>query len=226
MATPKGKPGRRPKELGPQTHKLCPKCGETKPRSAYGLRKNGKTLRSYCTECTNRTGRDWARRHRSQATKNCREWRKRNPARSLENERRWREANRDKVRQFSRNWYYNNPEKVRAATKKWYYQNRGYAAVKYREWVASNPSRNSHNTAMYEARKNRAMPLWADSEQIAIVYEHRDAIANKEGAAYHVDHIVPLCSDLVCGLHVEDNLQVILASENQRKSNKTWPGMP
>ena len=46
------------------------------------------------------------------------------------------------------------------------------------------------------------------------------------GFKWEVDHIVPLQSKLVCGLHVHNNLQVITALENIKKHNKVWPDMP
>ena len=46
------------------------------------------------------------------------------------------------------------------------------------------------------------------------------------GLEWDVDHIVPLKNPIVCGLHVESNLQVIPELENIRKGNRRWPDMP
>ena len=42
----------------------------------------------------------------------------------------------------------------------------------------------------------------------------------------HVDHIVPLQSALVCGLHCEANLEIIPGAANEAKKNYWWPDMP
>ena len=64
-----------------------------------------------------------------------------------------------------------------------------------------------------KARKLQATPSWADLEKIKEIY-----LNCPEG--YQVDHIIPLQGKLVCGLHVENNLQYLTSEENRRKSNK------
>ncbi len=59
---------------------------------------------------------------------------------------------------------------------------------------------------------SRATPSWANLDIIKAMYE------NAEGC--HVDHIVPLQGALVCGLHVENNLQYLTPEENLSKGNK------
>ncbi len=67
--------------------------------------------------------------------------------------------------------------------------------------------------ARYKAAKLKATPNWANLIAIKEIYR-----TCPEG--YHVDHIVPLQNDLVCGLHCEFNLQHLPASENLAKNNK------
>lgn len=79
------------------------------------------------------------------------------------------------------------------------------------------------NKAYYKAKKQRreykqklSTPKWLTDTQLADMNKiYREC---KDG--YEVDHIIPLNSDLVSGLHVPWNLQYLTAAENRVKRNK------
>lgn len=87
-------------------------------------------------------------------------------------------------------------------------------------------NRNYRRSVRYYRQLYKAWPAWcSEHPDFAKVY----AEAKRRRAAgqdVHVDHIVPICSELVCGLHVPWNLQVIGAGPNLRKGNRWWPGHP
>jgi hypothetical protein len=66
----------------------------------------------------------------------------------------------------------------------------------------------------------RATPGWADRGRMLAIY------AEAKAGGLEVDHIVPLRSDVVCGLHCEANLRSIPGVENAVKGNRFWPDMP
>ena len=67
--------------------------------------------------------------------------------------------------------------------------------------------------AKYRAIKKLAVPSWAD---LNIIKEFYEESKYQQG---HIDHIVPLQHKLVCGLHVEHNLQLLSPEDNLSKSN-------
>ena len=112
-----------------------------------------------------------------------------------------------------------NPDKWKAAQKKWLAANPEWK----KNWDRENLDKHRANMARRNAAKLRATPKWANEFFISEAY-HLAALRTKAtGFAWHVDHIVPLRSKLVCGLHVEHNLRVIPAVDNARKGNRYWP---
>jgi len=78
------------------------------------------------------------------------------------------------------------------------------------------PHRQIALNAARRAQKIQATPKWYNSKEVTVVYKEARAL----GKGYHVDHIVPLNGELVCGLHCKDNLQILTAVDNLKKSNK------
>lgn len=67
---------------------------------------------------------------------------------------------------------------------------------------------------------NLATPRWANRKEMMKVYLDRERIVRETGVPHEVDHIVPIVSKIVCGLHCEHNLRIITAFENRSKSNR------
>lgn len=83
----------------------------------------------------------------------------------------------------------------------------------YPTYYADNRHKYAETRIKYRLARKQATPKWADLDKIKQIYSNCP-----EG--YHVDHYYPLQGDTVCGLHVPENLQYLLATENISKSNK------
>ena len=127
---------------------------------------------------------------------------------------------RDAVRDAKHEWYQTNKEQVilaantRPADVKRIYQ----TAWKERNavWVKA-------DTKSRRRKHREATPNWLSKAQKATmreIYKIAITMTQTTGEQYVVDHIIPLRSDYVCGLHVPWNLRVITQEENLKKSNK------
>lgn len=104
------------------------------------------------------------------------------------------------------NYYCKN---CRAITRKQFTDNNPeYAKQDY----LKNKSEYIARAIKYKTRRELATPSWANLDTISRIYDCAEE--------YHVDHIIPLQGELVCGLHVENNLQYLSVEDNLRKSNK------
>lgn len=93
------------------------------------------------------------------------------------------------------------------------------------DWAKRNRSLVAQQAAKRRAATRNATPKWANMFFIKEAYRLAEMRTILTGIDWHVDHIVPLSSSRVCGLHCEYNLAVIPAKVNIFKSNRHWPDM-
>ena len=141
----------------------------------------------------------------------CAEYRKKYPEKVKAAKERWRKANLKKYVQYHRNWAIANPEKRAAINRRHLLKNSAYINAKKAKRMAA---------------KVHATPSWANHFFIEEIYDLARLRTKYLGVKHSVDHVVPLTSDLVCGLHVEHNLRVIPHIQNIAKKNRHWPDMP
>jgi len=142
----------------------------------------------------------------------------------------YRKANPEKHNARNAVWAKANPEKVKAKNAVIYQENKENIKTRHAAYRKVNIHKYNALSAKRRSAKLNAIPAWANNwleklkiQELFLIAKVKSKV---EGIPYHVDHIAPLQSDLVCGLHCFNNLRVIPASENISKGNRTWPDMP
>jgi hypothetical protein len=122
----------------------------------------------------------------------------------------------------------NNREKERIRNRTYGAANKELIKNRVQRWRVNNPGKERAKRRMREVQKLNACPPWAQKgvvrKEILAHYLHAEWLEKVTGEKMHVDHIVPLCNDFVCGLHVPSNLMVLTASDNMSKNGYWWPG--
>lgn len=94
---------------------------------------------------------------------------------------------------------------------------------KTNEYLRQNKPRMNAHRAKRRHRKAQATPNWANLDQVTEIYKEATNLKKETGIAYEVDHLIPLKHELIVGLHVPSNLQILTRTENVRKHNKFTP---
>jgi len=177
--------------------KKCSKCSLSKSVSEFRLMKRSADgLTAWCIDCHKQASQEHYLKNKKD----------RNEAAKL-----WRKKNKDKSNEISRSHHRRN----------------SVARGDYnKEWSKLNSGLRRATAAKRNAAKYRAIPIWANIQQIKRIYSECKRVQDVTGVRMHVDHIVPLQSKLVCGLHCEANLRIIPGAENEAKRNFWWPDMP
>jgi len=116
----------------------------------------------------------------------------------------------------SKAWRKANPEAAAAIRKK---SKDNYRANHYDKYIAGRRKYYNAKSAKRRAAKLKATGPWTIASEIAKFYKATRALEYVTGIKYHVDHIVPLRGEGVCGLHTHSNMQILRATDNIAKSN-------
>jgi 5-methylcytosine-specific restriction endonuclease McrA len=139
---------------------------------------------------------------------------------ALDNERRKTKPKTEAAKAAGKRYYERNREAViaRSAARPPEEKRRNRAEYKER-----NVDVVRADTSVRKRRHREATPRWLTEEQklsMRQLYIQARKLTELTKDRYVVDHIVPLRSHEVCGLHVPWNLRVITQEENLKKSNK------
>jgi hypothetical protein len=119
----------------------------------------------------------------------------------------WTNANIDKKKLSNAKYRLKNKEKHSEYNKEWFSKNKAKASF--------------YAMRRYTTIRHRT-PKWITEDDLWMIsqaYELAELRSKMFGFKWSVDHIIPLHGKNVSGFHVPNNLQVITALENSRKSN-------
>lgn len=195
--------------------KPCTKCGQVKPLAEFHRKPSaGDGCTSKCKVCRNQESLawHWANREKHLAMNKARY-----------------EGDPEKARARTAQWRAKNPEAARVALVEWRKKNRDHVrsedAKRLKKWKASNRWVTNADSMRRYAAKGQAAPSWCDHAEVKAIYQRAHHL-RQSGQDVQVDHLVPLRSPLVCGLHVPANLAIVPTEHNMKKGNRVWPEMP
>ena len=186
--------------------KTCSQCLVSKPRTFeyFYHRNTADGYHQQCKECMNANKRKNYLASKGQWHAKHKEWIENNKERHKKYQRKYRKANKEKALIYGEKYREDNREKLREL---------------YRDHYSRNREAYMFRAVNRKAGKLKATPKWFEEELVKKVYDE----AKKRGLS--VDHIVPLKSKRVSGLHCWHNLQLLDRSENCAKNNRFWPDM-
>jgi len=144
----------------------------------------------------------------------------------------YRQRHRTEIAEYKAKYYQEHKEQITECKAKYYQEHKLEKAeymAKYRQkhkaeiteykakYQQEHKLERAARNAKHRANKLNQTPDNVDFKKIIEFYKQAQQLTKETNIKYHVDHIIPLSKG---GLHHENNLQIITATQNLRKSNK------
>lgn len=216
--------------------KECRRCKYPLPISQFSkASRESDGLQDRCKKCNKEVSAEYRAANVEKEKLRHKKYDQENRAERNEYLKKWQKENKDKVKKYTNDFYIKNIKKEHERGKKYYYENQEEEKRKAKEWRLKNleyarlydsiyaqENKNKINAkqAKRRALKHNATVSWRNNAKILAIYMECAELTKATGIKHHVDHIIPLISKEVCGLHWEANLQILTAHENLTKHNK------
>jgi len=139
---------------------------------------------------------------------------------AADNERRKSLPKSEAAKAAGKRYYERNKEAVKARASARPAEEKKHHKLTHKQ---NNPEYYKALTSVRKRRHRAATPKWVDADEkkaIRQLYLEAQRLTKLTGERYVVDHIYPLISEEVCGLHTLKNLRIMTQAENLVKSNK------
>ncbi len=189
-------------------YRICTKCSNTLNIAEFGKDKHQPDgLNTRCRQCVKIANYNY---------------RTNNPTKFKQSAKNHYESNKSTVNKKAAQ--YGRAEHRREQKKQYYENNKDWLNEKSRNWHKVNWERTRGarlaRNKERELRKRQAVPPWFEKQLVKEIYEKSAELTRETGILHHVDHIIPLRGENVCGLHCLANLQIIPWYQNLTKGNK------
>ncbi len=189
---------------------MCVKCEQA------WRQENKKRRRGYSNKITtSQYNKQYYQDHRNHILKRCNQWNE-NHEHYFEE---YRKNNKEHICQLNTQYQQENKESICQQRKQHYKNNKQQNNKASKLWRESNPDKVVLNVSRRCNYLKEHTPLWYESDLIKQLYLKRDELNEKWNLNLEVDHIIPITSDTVCGLHCWANLQLLDVYVNQSKYN-------
>ena len=204
--------------------KHCPVCNKTKGKELFPRDKKTKGGLYYsCRECKLANDKIYREKNKERIAAKKAECYQAKRDLYDEKNKAWVKANKEARKQHIKNYYAKHKDEILEKQSDYRKENKELCNYRVADWAKRNKSARRATYSKRRGIKLKATPPWLTDDmqaEIKEIYQLAEDAHLVSGEFYHVDHIVPLQGEDVCGLHVPWNLQVIPFDLNLSKGNR------